>query len=233
LVRRFLYGRNYKSWKRNLSFFMVFLAFFLFLFGFEKASFEIGPNTGLPVAIVRMYAIWYFHFWAVAPLECLLLLLVGYLICHASFYIFDVITLRWWRFGNNFWKYLLLLAIGYAICIVLLLPILGLLADSIISQRNDESIFQAIGRAILEIPERFRSLFIEEGDNDMGDVVVFGIKVGIFGTMALCMSAVLIITAINLVYAGSLGLLKIEYLLRVKYGYSQESILEDPISYVT
>jgi hypothetical protein len=98
--------------------------------------------------------------------------------------------------------------------------------------RRDENIFQALGRAVVGIPETFHSLFFSESDGDMGDVVVFAAKVGIFGTMALCLSAVMVITALNLAYAGGLGLLKIEYLLRVRYGYSQEAILKDPISYL-
>jgi hypothetical protein len=142
-----------------------------------------------------------------------------------------VITLRWWRFGNSFWKYLLLLAAGYLICILLLFP-LGLASNSLIGMRTDENIFQALGHAIVSIPETFHSLFFSESDHDMGDVVVFAAKVGIFGTMALCLSAVMVITAINLAYAGGLGLLKIEYLLRVKYGYSQGAIVKDPISYL-
>jgi hypothetical protein len=97
---------------------------------------------------------------------------------------------------------------------------------------KDENIFQAVGKAIVSIPETFHSLFLAEEDNDLGDVVVFAAKVGIFGTMTLCLSAVMVITAINLLYATGLGLLKIEYLLRVKYGYSQEAILKDPIGYL-
>src|SRR5215831_5913855 len=37
---------------------------------------------------------------------------------------------------------------------------------------------------------------LAEGD-DLGDVAVFATKIGIFGTMALCLSAVVVITAID------------------------------------
>src|ERR1700722_5492984 len=229
LLRRVFYGGTALSWRRNASFAIVFLAFFLILFA--AANIQIGPEAGFLKSIIAMYAIWYFHFWSVAPLECFLLLLLGFLICHASFYIFDVIPLRWRRFGNNFWKYLLLLAAGYLICILLLFP-LGLASNSLIGMRRDENIFYALGRAFGGIPEPFHSLFFSESDHDLGDALVFAAKVGIFGTMALCLSAVMVITTINLAYAGGLGLLKTEYLLRGKYGYSQDAILEDPISYL-
>ncbi|MGY3146626.1 hypothetical protein ACVWYQ_003625 [Bradyrhizobium sp. USDA 3397] len=231
LLRRFFYGRTALSWKRNLSFALVFLVFFLLLLAFAAAPIQVGPQAGFLKSMIKMYAIWYFHFWSVVPLECFLLVLLGFLVCHVSFYVFDVITLRWWRFENSLWKYLLLLALGYSICILLLLP-LGLASASLIGMTTDKNMFQALGRALVSIPETFHSLFLAEGDDDLGDVAVFAAKVGIFGTMVLCLSAVMVITAINLSYAGGLGLLKIEYLLRVKYGYSQEAVLKDPISYL-
>ncbi|MBY2985689.1 hypothetical protein [Rhizobium leguminosarum] len=230
LLRRFLYGGSILSWKRNASFAAVFL-FFLSLLALGATYIEVGQEAGFLGSAIAMYAVWYFHMWSVAPAECLVLLLLGFLICHVSFYIFDVITLRWWGFGNSFWKYFLLLLAGYAICILLLLP-LGFASAAFIGMRKDESILQALGRAIAGAPKMWHSLFFSESDHDLGDAIVFGIKVGIFGTMALCLSAVLVITTINLAYASGLGMLKIDYWLRVKYGYSQDAILKDPVTYL-
>jgi hypothetical protein len=56
LLRRFFYGGTALSWKRNTSFAIVFLAFFLLL-AFAAAHIQIGTEAGFLKSVIAMYAI--------------------------------------------------------------------------------------------------------------------------------------------------------------------------------
>jgi hypothetical protein len=151
-----------------------------------------------------------------------------------SFYIFDQITLKWWRFGNNIAYYACLMILGY-ITVAILLWFLAVLTGAVITQNTQntrERLLHSIIKAFSNVPNMSESISNRQSDDDIGDVVRFAFLTGILGTILMCMSAVLIISLIKILYAFGLGLLRVDHYLRNYYAYDQSEIIKDPVGYM-
>jgi hypothetical protein len=241
LTRDLFFGDRILSARRNLALSGLFLLFILGLAAFYAmiVFFPPEPEGNLAFAVIGAYASGYFNLWRSSPVASSILIAIAFTICHVCFAIFDYITLRSRKFDSHLRVYVPLLLIGYAACLPLL-SIVGVAAIATMAQRNDQWLIESYANAISNIGEGISSLFHSLAETwakrgtetgDLGDAFLLGIGLAIFGTMALCMSAVVVMTAIHLAYAFGLGVLRADRLLRDKYGYDQRDILQSPLEY--
>ena len=183
--------------------------------------------------LVHAYAVFYFWFWYQIPLIALGLLLIAFLLSHMAFALFDFITLRIWAFGNSLLAYAALLLVGYAVMLTVVLFLSSFIPYIVSGSDAPKDIWQFLSKAINTIPSMFADASKPaEGEDDWGPGIALLMLTGVLGTAAICFSAIFAITSLNLLYAASLGLLKIDSVLRGRFKWSQGHILERPVDYI-
>jgi hypothetical protein len=251
IIRRRLYGDSVFAWRRSRFIISIFCLIWLA----ELALVLTDPHSEgrLLIDWMRYYPHVQWFIVSNFPIASVVLLALSFGLAHLSFFLFDQITLKSKDFGNRLYLYLLLLLASYAVVYVFVAMFSAVLAFApALGELGITDIgwfAKYVVSAPIRVPSHMASLIASEispvvapnGKGDFGDAILtIGSRiinratlVGVYGTCALCLSAMLVASFLNVLYATALALVRLDYFLRVKFKWNTTELYKNPIEYLS
>jgi hypothetical protein len=234
LIRRNLFGEELFSRQRS----NMILAIFCLIWLSEAilALFEPAQTSSAFLKMMMLYPSYHWMFVTEHPVASIFLLAISFILAHASFFVFDLVTLRSQNFGNRLDVYLLLMAASYLLVYLLVAEFAVLVVDTIFILyfknpiENVNFLLNQIAHAPVVFASDLASALkdINHPEDDSG-ALFFGLNLGIFGTSFLCVIAMLAASVLNLVFAAALGLTRLDFFIRDALKWNTKDLYENPV----